>query len=40
MFFTRALLTPEDAGIHGLNVFYNQSKELVTVAESKLLKRW
>lgn len=40
MFFTRALLAPEDASIHGLYVLYNQPKELVAEAEDKLLERW
>lgn len=37
LFFARALLASKDAGIHGLDIFYEQCKELITVAEDKLL---
>lgn len=35
-FLARALFPLQDAGIHGLNVFYHQTKELIREAEGQL----
>lgn len=35
-FLARALIPLQDAGIHGLNIFYQQTKELIREAEGQL----